>query len=108
MSTCYEPSREELEEQRLKERLGLSQHEQSVVMKHLARKLKESGHSHRPVEIAQLIFWEILPDNDVSGGIYEYFLSQSENLTLALLRRLHQHVPDEYKERFEMLGTMSY
>jgi len=87
--------------QSLKEPLALSDLEKAAVMKHLARKLQECGSEHQPAEIEQIIFWEVLSDDDTSGAIYEYFLSQSEHLSIRLLRRLYKYAPDGYKEQFE-------
>jgi len=103
-----EPSAESegAQERRLKEHLGLSKQEQAVVMSHLARKLRQSGNSHRPVEIAQLIFWEVLSDDDTSLEIYEYFPSQIEHLTVGLLRKLLENAPAGYKERIETAAAL--
>lgn len=70
-------------------------------MKHLARKVKAIGSDHKPTEIEQIVFWEVLADDDALRAIYEYFLSQSEHLTVGLLHKLRKHAPDGYKKQFE-------
>ena len=85
----------------LQKHLELSNQEKTTVMRHLARKVRAIGGDHKPAEIEQIVFWEVLADDDASGAIYEYFLSQSEHLTVRLLHRLRKHAPDGYKEQFE-------
>jgi len=97
---------EESQERRLKEHLSLSEQEQVAVMRHLARKLRglnRERNFHQPAEIAQLIFWEALCDDEASAAIYEYFLSQGEHLTLALARTLRKYAPDGYREQLDAL-----
>ena len=97
---------EEPQEQRLKEHLRLSRQEQVAVMGHLARKLRgadATGNYHQPVEIAQLIFWEALYDDEASAAIFEYFLSQRKYLTLSLGRKLLRYAPDRYREQLDVL-----
>jgi len=108
------PSTEEEEPEeppppRLKEHLRLSEQEKTHIMGHLARKLEARGSDHQPTEIAQLVFWEVLSDDEASAAICEYFLSQGGHLTLALVRMLREYAPDGYRERLDaLLGALGY
>ena len=96
-----EEESEESWEPLLQKHLELSSQEKTAVMKHLARKVKAIGSDHKPTEIEQIVFWEVLADDDALRAIYEYFLSQSEHLTVGLLHKLRKHTPDGYKKQFE-------
>ncbi|RLJ03190.1 MAG: hypothetical protein DRP08_03830 [Candidatus Aenigmatarchaeota archaeon] len=100
-----EPSTDEEESEeppppRLREHLKLSEEEKTHIMRHFVHKLETHRSDHQPTEIAQIVFWEVLSDDEASGKIYEYFLSQKEHLTVTLLHRVREHAPDGYKEQF--------